>query len=50
MPKPIVMPYDAFVREHKRLIQVLESNSRKQMRSEAQDQKRELAKYLKRRR
>ena len=49
MPKPISMPYNAFVSEHKKLIRVLESNNRKQMRDEAKDQKRELAKYLKRR-
>ena len=45
----VCMPLTALISEHKKLLRVLKSNDKKQMRDEARDQKRELDKYLKRR-
>jgi hypothetical protein len=46
--KPIVqMSKRAFIAEHKKLIKILEEGKKKDLLKEAKEQKKELAKYLK---
>lgn len=42
----ISMSKKSFIREHKRLIKILEKGTKKELLKEAKDQKKELKKYL----
>lgn len=45
--KPVLLPIQQFVAEHKKLIKVLEKGNKKQQLAEAREQKAELLKVLK---
>lgn len=45
--KDILIPYGSFVKEHKKLVKVLKTGTKKEQKKEAKDQMKELLKHMK---